>query len=154
MYSIKLDAGEATGYPILDTNLLEVFPGNLATIRETHGYAAFIKTERPSFSSFLEELIEGTVVENGVVVQTWTKAQKSFSSPEELQTAIEMDAKFRMSEIRKDRDFLLKDTDFFLLGDVTTPEGILEYRQALRDFPDVVDLENVIFPINPTKIEK
>lgn len=38
--------------------------------------------------------------------------------------------------IRKQRDKLVRETDFYLLPDApTSPEGLLEYRQALRDVP-------------------
>ena len=40
-----------------------------------------------------------------------------------------------MAHIRQRRDALLKETDHYGLGDVTMPNAMKTYRQALRDIP-------------------
>ena len=63
----------------------------------------------------------------------------------------------RMSSIRLQRNYLLGQTDWTALNDVPlSPEektAYENYRQQLRDFPDVVDLdlpiEQIIWPTKP-----
>ena len=40
-----------------------------------------------------------------------------------------------LSELRKERNNKLKDTDFYALSDVTMSSDMTTYRQALRDLP-------------------
>ena len=55
--------------------------------------------------------------------------------------------------LRKNRNNLLAETDFFALSDVTMLEAMITYRQALRDLPSglstVDDVEAVEFPTKP-----
>ena len=64
-------------------------------------------------------------------------------------------------ELRKKRNELLKETDFYALSDVTLSSSMKTYRQALRDLPantsnpqwdgETSTLLNVTFPIKPTE---
>jgi hypothetical protein len=53
---------------------------------------------------------------------------------------------------RADRDSRIKKTDFYLLPDAPPqPEGLLSYRQALRDITEQEGFpENVVWPELPT----
>ena len=62
-----------------------------------------------------------------------------------------------MKELRKQRDELLKETDFYALSDVTMSSEMQAYRQALRDLTDGASptltngvLGNVTFPTKPS----
>ena len=66
-----------------------------------------------------------------------------------IKTAAELEAErleSLASAARAKRDALIKETDFYMLPDYpNAPQGIAEYRQALRDitdqpgFPDSID---------------
>ena len=55
--------------------------------------------------------------------------------------------------LRKKRNRLLAETDFYALSDVTLSEDMTTYRQALRDLPaglsTVDDVNNVTYPTKP-----
>lgn len=62
-----------------------------------------------------------------------------------------------MVELRKQRDALLADTDFYALSDVTMADDMATYRQSLRDLPSGASptltdgvLGNVTFPTKPS----
>jgi len=61
----------------------------------------------------------------------------------------------RMTELRKQRDALLAETDYMGLGDVTMSNDWKTYRQALRDItkqtPTDDALSNITFPTKPTE---
>ena len=67
----------------------------------------------------------------------------------------------RMTELRKQRDALLAETDYMGLGDVTMSDEWKAYRQALRDITKTaeprmnssysyLDLSSVTFPNKPS----
>lgn len=55
--------------------------------------------------------------------------------------------------LRSERNNLLKETDWIILPDSPFSESKkqewITYRQALRDLPSVVDINNVIYPEKP-----
>ena len=59
-----------------------------------------------------------------------------------------------MEELRKQRDVLLAETDFYALGDVTMSDNMKTYRQALRDItsqtPTDINLSNINWPTKPS----
>lgn len=62
-----------------------------------------------------------------------------------------------MVELRRQRNLLLAETDFYALSDVTMSSEMASYRQALRDLPDGASptltdgvLGNVTFPTKPS----
>tara|TARA_B100000524_G_C23473045_1_gene306871 strand:+ start:212 stop:505 length:294 start_codon:yes stop_codon:yes gene_type:complete len=59
-----------------------------------------------------------------------------------------------MEELRKQRNLLLAETDFYALGDVTMSENMKTYRQALRDItsqtPTDINLSNINWPTKPS----
>ena len=60
-------------------------------------------------------------------------------------------------DLRQTRNKLLKETDKYALPDWPhkTPEirqAWLDYRQALRDFPEVSDVKNPIWPTSPDEV--
>lgn len=68
-------------------------------------------------------------------------------SPEELQAMI---AKQNLDALRRHRDELIKETDWWVLPDRTPTEAQLAYRQALRDITnEYSNLLEVTWPIKP-----
>lgn len=57
----------------------------------------------------------------------------------------------KMNAIRQRRNYLLNQSDWTQVPDVALDEQTKAkyqtYRQELRDFPDVVDLNNIVFPV-------
>ena len=53
-------------------------------------------------------------------------------------------------EVRKRRNVLLAETDFYALSDVTMSDDMETYRQSLRDLPaSVENSEDVVWPEKP-----
>lgn len=81
---------------------------------------------------------------------TWTQVKTEYDS------LVSSEA---LSELRKERNNKLKDTDFYALSDVTMSSEMTTYRQALRDLPSnyttsdsgalATDLSNLNWPTKP-----
>ena len=86
---------------------------------------------------------------NGELVQ--------FSAEEEIQRDAEIAAWVAgendraMAEIRQERNEKLAASDWRGISDNTMSEDWKLFRQQLRDFPGVVDLENIVWPKEPEK---
>jgi hypothetical protein len=78
-----------------------------------------------------------------------------FTAEEELQSDREEKAWLdaapirAMESLRTERNSLLAETDFFALSDVTMSPDMATYRQALRDLPSTVDINNPVYPEKP-----
>ena len=76
----------------------------------------------------------------------------------QIQTALADGGIVAMTELRKQRDALLKETDWMASSDYTISDAWKTYRQALRDLPannknaswDGTTLGNVSFPKKPS----
>jgi len=51
--------------------------------------------------------------------------------------------------LRTERNKLLTETDWTANSDVTMSPEMAEYRQALRDLPETVDIDNPVYPETP-----
>mgnify|MGYP003628599602 CR=1 FL=1 len=81
-----------------------------------------------------------------VGVLTWLK-DEPMPTLEQLQEAL---WKGDWSEVRKHRNELLVETDWYALSDVTMSDDMATYRQALRDLPaSVENSEDVVWPEKP-----
>ena len=57
---------------------------------------------------------------------------------------------WHLKVLRKKRNSLLKETDFYALSDVTMSDEMKTYRQALRDLPaNTSDPSNPTYPTKP-----
>ena len=54
-----------------------------------------------------------------------------------------------LEALRIERERLLSETDFYALSDVTMSPEMTTYRQALRDLPSTVDINNIVYPEKP-----
>ena len=67
-------------------------------------------------------------------------------TPEEIE-ANKPSREYLESEIRSQRNDLLRQTDWMALSDVTMPQNVIDYRQALRDITKQQDFPySVVWP--------
>ena len=90
---------------------------------------------------------------DGVVVPLTDEEQAEYDANN---TAWNEDApNRRMTELRRQRNVLLAETDYMALSDVTMSDVWATYRQALRDIttqtPSDDALSNITFPTKPTE---
>ena len=88
-----------------------------------------------------------------------TSGRVPFTAEEEAAKDIEeqawIDGAFDRSiaDLRKQRNYLLSETDFYALSDVTMSEDMETYRQALRDLTSglttVEEVQAVTYPTKP-----
>jgi len=71
----------------------------------------------------------------------------------QLKTAEQLEAERleqAAEQVRNERDRLLAETDFMALSDVTMPQAVVDYRQALRDVPQQPGFpDDVVWPEVP-----
>jgi hypothetical protein len=62
----------------------------------------------------------------------------------------------KLTEIRLKRDELLAETDKYMLSDYPITDTVRvawkTYRQLLRDFPSVCDVDNPVWPVKPEEV--
>ena len=62
----------------------------------------------------------------------------------------ELEAAEPLRLLREERNYLLAETDWWVLPDRTATQAQLDYRQALRDITDTyTSLDNVVWPTKP-----
>ena len=87
---------------------------------------------------------------NGVI-RDMTDAETSFRASEVLDTAGQLAR--ALTDLRKERDAKLSETDYLALSDNTLSSDMTTYRQALRDITNGVDTvekaNNVTWPTKP-----
>jgi hypothetical protein len=89
---------------------------------------------------FLPNLIAGDVGSVG-----WSYADGKLVAP-----VITEDPAKEWDRLRKERNQLLTETDFYALSDVTMSPEMAEYRQLLRDLPaNTADVFNPVYPVKP-----
>ena len=88
---------------------------------------------------------------NGVQVQ-FTPEEEAQRDAEHAEAVAALPAR-AIANLRRKRNNLLAETDFYALSDVTMSDDMTTYRQALRDLPagkDTVDkVNNAIWPTKP-----
>ena len=82
---------------------------------------------------------------NGLRLQ-WDRAEEE-PTDEQLEVALH---RANWDEVRKRRNSLLTETDFYGFSDVTMSADMTTYRQALRDLPaSTAKSEDVVWPTKP-----
>jgi hypothetical protein len=148
----KLDSGVPTGGLIIYDNLKQIL-GNGVDLDDSDalvaaGYVQFDEFPQPeSTFDFRKEYVADTDVEisTGHWSNAWKLADKTL-------TASQLnEVKDRgYTELRKNRNYLLSKTDFYANSDVTMPDSIKTYRQALRDLPaNTADPFDITWPTEP-----
>lgn len=89
-------------------------------------------------------LIRGSVIE-------WFDETQTEPSQAEIDAKVaELTAAEPMRILREKRNFLLAETDWWVLPDRTATQAQLDYRQALRDITDnATSLDDVTWPTKP-----
>ncbi len=151
----KLDGGSPSGGLIEKDNLQSILGkgvdlGGLCVVVSA-GYVKYDNTPIPEDSGldgrYDKEFVPDTDVE--LVTGHWSNAWKIVDRT--MSTSEAAAAKVRAyNELRIQRDSLLSKTDFYANSDVTMPDNIKTYRQALRDLPaNTADPYNITWPEDP-----
>lgn len=114
-----------------------------------------VPTNEAEFNSMFKKVISTDSKGLGVESSDTSKFGVTWS---QIQTALADGGTVAMTELRKQRDALLKETDWMASSDYTISDAWKEYRQALRDLPannknaswDGTTLGNVSFPKKPS----
>lgn len=85
-------------------------------------------------------------------VVTWLDTEQAEPTAQEIQDEMNRQAaEVPWNELRTKRNQLLAETDYLANTDVTMPDAIKTYRQALRDLPaNTTDPANPSWPIKPS----
>ena len=85
--------------------------------------------------------------------RVWLTAEEEAARDAEEQAARDGAFDRAMVHLRRERNHLLSETDFYALQDVSMTQDRTNYRQALRDLPSglttVEEVKAVIFPTKP-----
>ena len=112
-------------------------------------------TNETEFNSMFTKVVDKTEDNRGIESSDTSKFGVTWS---QIQTALADGGIVAMAELRKQRDVLLKETDWMASSDYTMSNAWKTYRQALRDLPannknaswDGTTLGNVSFPKKPS----
>ena len=100
-----------------------------------------------------QKLIYNNEFPNGKLIDFTPEEETARDAKEQAFKDGELDR--RLKFLRKERNGLLKETDYYALADVTLSDQMKKYRQDLRDLPtglDTVDkVKNVTFPTKPSE---
>jgi hypothetical protein len=144
---------------------VELYPYSISQLKSDNPTVSFVSTPSdamlaeysvypvttprpPEYNIDIEDIVlsDIPVLLDGVWVKTWTIISKSEEEVASILADNHMSASISM---RTERNRLLAETDFFALSDVNMPGEITTYRQALRDLPETVDINNIIYPEKP-----
>ena len=94
-----------------------------------------------------------SVENNDITKITWSTGTTPISQSdiEAQYPAVELE--IALDRVRVERDFLISQTDFYALSDVTMSSDMTTYRQSLRDITNGLDTvekcNNVTWPTKP-----
>ena len=112
-------------------------------------------TNETEFNSMFTKVVDTTDDNRGIESSDTSKFGVTWS---QIQTATSNGGIVAMAELRRQRDELLKETDWMSASDYTMTDAWKTYRTALRDLPansksaswDGTALGNVTFPTKPS----
>ena len=138
---------------------VEQYPYSLGQLRKDNPSTSFPR--HPSLSDLAEfDVYPVTEVTPPIgdaekLVKVWTPTlisgewilphQAVAKTAEDLATELEV----AWANLREQRDALLVETDWMALSDVVMTDEMKIYRQALRDLPENVDINDPVFPERP-----
>ena len=146
---VLVSNGNVEKYPYTIGNLRKdnpntSFPKNPSDeLLESFGMFRVAKVDRPEYDH-TKNIAEGTPVQvNGVWTQVWNVTD---ATAEEIAERTAQQAQ----NVRSERDSKLAETDWMGLSDVTMPEAMATYRQALRDITSQEGFPyNITWPTKP-----
>jgi len=140
-------------------NVVEQYPYSLGQLRKDNSNTSFPK--QPSLAGLAEfdvypvTEVTPTLADGEKLVKVWTPTlvsgewilphQAVAKTAEDLATESEV----AWANLREQRDKLLSETDWTASTDVTMTAEMTTYRQALRDLPASVDINNIVYPEKP-----
>ena len=133
-----------------------------ANVCDALGVDPVLAAPAPEPSAAYKAIVRNGVVQdsNGNWVQAWVEREMFTEYTDEngdVQTVAAQKTAYdtentavRAAAERNKRDDLLKETDHYALSDVTMPDAMKTYRQALRDVPQQTDFPSTIsWPTKP-----
>jgi hypothetical protein len=135
------------------------YPYSLGRLRKDNPHTSFPK--QPNLAGLAEfdvypvREVTPTLRDNEKLEKVWVPSLVSgewillhvavAKTVEDLATESEV----KWANLREQRNKLLVETDWNAFTDVNMPEEMTTYRQALRDLPETVDINNIIYPDKP-----
>ena len=124
------------------------------------GIDPVLASPKPEVTNLQQVLSDGVEQDSlGNWVNKWSISDKfsDYTDDENvLHTKADQEAAFLQAEadkawaaLRVQRDALLVETDHYALSDVVMTDEMKIYRQALRDLPENVDINDPVFPERP-----
>jgi hypothetical protein len=152
-------------YVKINNGVIEHYPYTLERLRSDNPNVSFPKEpsdellsewgvfpvgyqSQPEYNSSTQRVDHSAEPE--LVEGNWILTKTVVSLTSEQQAAVDDAAAIL---VRKRRDALLKETDWYGLSDVTMPAEMATYRQALRDIPDHANFPTLTETDWPTKPE-
>ena len=162
-YRNRIDGSLVTKKQLINDNKRVSLPAqwNSSTL-DVLGVDPVLESPKPECGEYQTAFKSGAVQDSlGNWVYDWT-IQEMFTEyvDEEGETVTVDQQKTKYDQTRYDRQaesvrvtrqYLLSETDFYALSDVTMPPEVVAYRQALRDLPDHANFPNLTESDWPTK---
>ena len=138
---------------------VEQYPYSLGQLRKDNSRTTFPK--QPSletlrnFNVFPVTEVTPTLAEGEKLVKNWTPTLVSGEwillhvGIPKTEGDLESELTVKWANLREQRNKLLGETDWTASSDVTMTAEMTAYRQALRDLPSTVDINNIIYPDKP-----
>ena len=138
---------------------VEQYPYSLGQLRKDNSRTTFPK--QPSletlrnFNVFPVTEVTPTLAEGEKLVKNWTPTLVSghwillHVAISKTTGDLESELTVKWANLREQRNKLLGETDWTASSDVTMTAEMTAYRQALRDLPSTVDINNIIYPDKP-----
>lgn len=145
MLYVKIEEGRITRYPYTYLEIRRDYPNISFPVGLSNestgplGIYAVEQTTQPQYNRDIEELTHKPVLTGSGWVQEWEFVNLPLAKASE--------------NMRKERNILLRETDWMALTDTTTiPQEWADYRQELRDVPTQVGFPyDIQWPVSPTQ---
>jgi len=128
MFLVKLTNGQPDQFPysvgqFRRDNPQTSFPKQIPnSILQSYEVYEVTELDKPAYDPLVQTLVRGTPVYNNDRWEvSYTTANKSDADAE--------------AAVRNQRDYLISETDWMALSDITMSDTMTTYRQALRDIP-------------------
>ena len=138
---------------------VEQYPYSLGQLRKDNANTTFPKNPSAevlsAFNMFPVREVTPTLTDGEKLEKVWvpTLVSGEWILPHRAVPKTEEDlateSEVLWANLREQRNKLLAETDWTANSDVTMSPEMSAYRQALRDLPSTVDINNIIYPEKP-----